>query len=533
MRKAGVVVVALLVLLSGTAFGYIDAELSSKSIKVQKGEIEYVTVYITSNETNNLNVILDDSTTWAGVINPQIEAVAHEKTSAKVYFSPGYKSVLGTYKMSVIVSSNSESVVLPIFVRVDEGELAVVEKVDVTGDLSPTGSMQAIFTIKNAGDVNIRDITLEGNIISPDGGMYKFHKYVESLDKGDYAEKIVYMDLEEGAPAGRYVIDFTLSRIGREYERSQKEFVVISKPILKHEVQEYGTLFGYGKTVIIENIGNDDAKEVKVSESLSSFDMNFLSGDDPSDVNSNKVTWFVSNIGPGSTGVIEYYIDYTPIVIFLLAMALAGWFVFSKHTTVKVRKYIMQKKKGDEDTEYTIAIEIKNNMGKISGLQVKDFAPGHVKVGRTVGLQPDVTKLHEGTKLVWSVGNMNKGDERILVYKANSVIGVEGLNLPRCRLKFVFKARNFAKKSNVPSGMTFKLPFSLGGAKPVKEDYMPVVKQKKAKPEPVQGPLKMGNKVMKIDKDKPSFMSMIKGISIRKKSPRDQFLEQFELDDQD
>src|SRR3989338_8838053 len=116
--------------------------------------------------------------------------------------------------------------------------------------------------------------------------------------------------------------------------------------------------------------------------------------------------------------------------------------------TVRIRKYIIQKKEIEEGEEFTVALEIKNSSGSKKSLEVRDFVPSVFTVKETEGLKPAKKKSHIGTELSWNVKDLNNHEERVLTYKIVPIFGVSGtIRLPRASIMFDVRGKKIEKRS--------------------------------------------------------------------------------------
>ena len=139
-----------------------------------------------------------------------------------------------------------------------------------------------------------------------------------------------------------------------------------------------------------------------------------------------------------------------------MALILGGaYYVFNYFVkTVKVRKFVMQKRKIKEGREFTIGVEVKNKTGtKVKDVVVRDFIPSIFEMRKAKGVQPDASKKTEsGNELIWRLKTLESGEQRILTYKIVPVFGLNNkLNLTKSNVKYKEGDERKTAYSNTPS----------------------------------------------------------------------------------
>ena len=130
--------------------------------------------------------------------------------------------------------------------------------------------------------------------------------------------------------------------------------------------------------------------------------------------------------------------DYSPLFLFIVVVLIAVWLFFFKIRTLKIKKFMLEKKFIEEGEEFTVGIELSNASGrKVDDLTVRDFVPSVFEFKEGEGPKPVRKKTAAGTELTWKVKDLHKNEERILSYKILPVFGVHGtVRLPQASASF-------------------------------------------------------------------------------------------------
>ena len=451
--KLYLLTVITLFLLAGTSFGFvIKAPESSLITTTEDSEINLYLFSELENERITLSIL--DSKPWMYLEESQPVLEPNKMIPIKLFLTPSNQVTLGTYKIVIGGTSSltGETVKKEMFIAVQKGEGAIVEKTIITGDLTPNGEVEVRFYVMNDGQTTLQDVNLIANVIAPDGNVVQIRKVQERIDPGQTEIITDFLSLRQTAPPGEYKVEGILKRNDKIDYSFKQSFIVAERTIIKENEITNPIVFGIEKKVTIKNIGNKISGEVTYEDNLRFIDSLFYSGDKPYSSEGNTLTWLATGIAPGEEKVITYYINYSSLVFFLFAMSALVWFYVFKVRSLKIRKFMTKKRKIIGGEEYTMAIELKNKAGMADNAEIIDFVPSVFKVREASGLKPKITKSKIGTKIKWDIDKIHKGDIRILNYKIVPMFDVHGdVRLPRARIRFRSNNKRLIKKSNLPS----------------------------------------------------------------------------------
>ncbi len=387
---------------------------------------------------------------WMLLTPTQFTLKQGENVTVSLYASPKGDTAQGLYRVRLVAESSTtkEKKSADIFISVVKESGVYIEKILVSGDLEPTGAVKLELHLKNFGTSTVPDITVSGNV---DGkqSLFVFSGLVDKIDplKTAIVEKTFI--IPEQAAAGEYTVKAQMSYqdVSRSFEN---RFTVAERPVIKKEIIDYSPFAtGYSRAIKIKNYGNK-AGDYTLKESISNFDAVFYSGTEPTSATSSEYAWKISNLKQGETAVVSYKVDYLPLILFLLAILIFSWYILVKLRTVRIIKFIMQKRMIEEGTEFTIGLDVKNAGGtNVSDAVVRDFVPSVFEVKESDGPRPVKRKSAHGTELEWKLSELFNKEERILSYKIIPVFGVHGqIALPRATARFKFGNKTIENKSN-------------------------------------------------------------------------------------
>lgn len=145
------------------------------------------------------------------------------------------------------------------------------------------------------------------------------------------------------------------------------------------------------------------------------------------------------SVPPGETREIRYRTEFGPaiarVIMGMLIVVVLGTF-----TIVSYRKPRVQKKYRAGKKMTSIVLKVKNRTGTASNVVVRDWVSplGKVVMEEFEAIRPVVRRSDAGTELVWKLGDMKAGDERLVSYKIKHMVA-GNLRMPRATLRYKTK----------------------------------------------------------------------------------------------
>jgi hypothetical protein len=258
-------------------------------------------------------------------------------------------------------------------------------------------------TIKNTGTGILSDLDL---IFDVGGKTMKVP--VGSLNQGESIEKIQNFEVDKSQP-GKYTADVQLYIDGKLADQVTELYNVPVYHQLDMNRDILHTPIGAFVTLKAINNGNSVDKAVFDDSVESEWWVSYL-GPSPESTGESW-TWFATLL-PNQEGEVSYVLLYWPVPILVVLLIGGAVFSFLHLTGVNIDKGIF--KSGDE---VKVSLRVKNRGGVLEGAVVRDVVPNSFIIPKDFGtLKPIIRKTARGTELLWRVGNMHAGEERIVNY---------------------------------------------------------------------------------------------------------------------
>lgn len=426
----------------------LEIEVLEDKITLTTGELKEIFINIRSEIDDRIIIYPKGLTTWMTIedIGP---IKANENKTIKFVLSPFFDTTPGTYKVTLTFSSlmTGETKEKSFFITLLKEIGVVIKEVSISGEFKPMGNVEINVDIYNPGIKDVNNILVHTRIISTD--MKIVNEFYDVVDiKKEETKKIVKrLILKEDLAPGKYYLEVSLFREGNVIEKKSKEFFVKAQPKIENTTEIKKFLFGERVRIEIKNVGNAIAYNesfVIHFHPISAISYKHLYGPKPIFYNNNAI-WTFSQIKVGEEIIIEYELNYNLIVIsILLILAIFSYYLY-KLRNVVIRKKVLKKK----DNLIDIAIEVKNNTGKdIEKVTIIDRIPILFKIKQVTGPKPLVKTTEKYYELKWKLGKLKRGEERIISYKVQEVIKVEGeLFLPGVEVIYSIGNRTITNKS--------------------------------------------------------------------------------------
>ncbi len=426
----------LLVMFTVPTFAFI-VEIPDETIFVPIGTSRQVDFNIFSAKTEDISFTLLDTRPWISQSSPQVKVSGDSPGVVSLYITPFDSTQPSVYRFTLLFeSSTGEEQKKFVFVGIEKFDLVEVEKVEVSGNFKPNGQVKVVAFLKNYKSNVVQDIKVTSSINSPTSKLIEFDQFIDDMDPGETKNVSYSFTLPKQSESGSYSANVRITADGVTREKA-RTFLVIKEAQFTKEASQRPSIFGFTRLTTVTNIGNTNDDAV-VTEMLSPIDSAFYSGPTPNLVKGSEFTWILSNIRPGESRTLEYKVDYSPLFLFIAVIIIATWIFLFKVRTVRIRKFMLEKKFIEEGEQFTVGVEIKNATGrKLENAEVKDFVPSVFNIKEGEGPKPTKKKTAAGTELTWKLKDLHNNEERILSYKILPIFGVHGtLRLPQASAHF-------------------------------------------------------------------------------------------------
>ncbi|NOX71284.1 MAG: hypothetical protein GXO64_01110 [Candidatus Micrarchaeota archaeon] len=303
--------------------------------------------------------------------------------------------------------------IVSLSAKVQSGQIIVNSKISKTGN--ETANV----------DVYLKD--RNGKIIST------ITKTIEGSGNHDIFASFPATDIL----AGRYDIELLV----RKFMISKRTSVVIPviEDIRKEKKITHG-LFFETITISVENDGNVIEDDYTLNAHVPA--MHYVTWSVPpvsQYISEDMITssWTFGSLRPKDKIIVSYTIHYwyfmLKLIIAVLIVIAAIGIVYMKLSKPSIsKKYV---KKGHNT--YLVILEVKGSFfTRLRNVLVKDALSPLTKLdGKIEGVAPVIRKDHDKTELLWRVGTLKRGDERIFSYSIKPVVEAH-IKLPRAMMRY-------------------------------------------------------------------------------------------------
>ncbi|MCK4550585.1 MAG: hypothetical protein KAT91_01400 [Candidatus Aenigmarchaeota archaeon] len=439
-------IIFAMVIFSGFVFAEdaVEIKISSKTDATFPGEPIKYTAVISNNYTTDLNSTIfiegADKSAWITLSQHDVYLNTRETKSVDFYITPTYGTAPDNYPFEFKVETDagvSTKKFVVYVMRRAELELTIIRS--EKEEYEPGEPVTIIAGVKNIG-------TLDSGVVSVDIGVTGTNaNKTDTIDLGTISIKkentgSKEFSFDKYTTKGLYVVSATAyNDLGETIGKNTTTFTITEKEIFNTKESTDSNIFY--KTVVIEgrNTGNSEGV-LKISRPLFGFDWLYVFTEEPKrsfETGDKEYVWECT-LMPNETCTVEYKVNYWMYyVIAILLIAL-----FSIILAELERPHIVKKnyKKG---IEHAIHIEIKNRSKKeLKSVTVKDFIPTVLQfVERKDTLKPTTKRKHKnGTEIIWKLGQLNPGEERVVSYRIKPLLDVVGgIELPEAEITAVDK----------------------------------------------------------------------------------------------
>lgn len=284
--------------------------------------------------------------------------------------------------------------------------------------------------VRNLGNRDLEDLSIKFES--------EFFKEEEAVSLAPFEKKHFSYDFDsKGFNAGDYPIESAVEFSGAEVEIEGAFSYLEGEGI---SVNESSSGFLIRKNIIKKsNVGNVPLKaDVEIRKGIVARLFTSFS-EEPSSI--ERGTFFVDykwerNLGPGDSLVVISTTNYTiPFVLLVLIILVGIWARVYFFTFVVVKKRVVPVRTKGGEFALKIILRIKSRRG-ISNVKLVDSLPGMTKLYDGFGKRPDKVDA-ERRKLIWNLGGLEAGEERVVSYVIYSKLRTVGkFDLSAARLIF-------------------------------------------------------------------------------------------------
>ncbi|MBI2145923.1 hypothetical protein HYU22_01110 [Candidatus Woesearchaeota archaeon] len=241
-----------------------------------------------------------------------------------------------------------------------------------------------------------------------------------------------------------YTLFFVFERNGETIKVVEKKIEILPLlPGFRVEPIEETIFLKKFTQVRITNEGNVlNTQDVKVPVSLPAA--LFTSGVDVGSEQGRFYLHWSLALRPNESTTIEYVTNYRILLYIIVLLALFGLFYWAVQPPVQVRKHAVAVKAGEDGTlsELKVTLEVRNRSRRqLKNIVVTDIVPSIANVTKNLELgtlKPlEIKETHRGTKISWSLPELDGHEHRIITYALRTKLNVLGdFSLPRATIEY-------------------------------------------------------------------------------------------------
>jgi len=450
LRKFGLMVLVVLILVGPvTAQDGFEVDVTGQNTVVNpsQGETAEFSITVTNNgdEQRRFRVSYITGTAtdpgWYYLRSPFLSLEPGESDTSTLFATPDITAQAGTMGPQILVyplddSDNRFNRLISFSVTRDR-DIQITEFDGPEAAHDPGEQLSVSMTIKN---VIQRDIASNQYRLILEMEGKQVTEPVPAMDAGETEQIDASMDLT-GYSAGIYDLNVRVKEIEGDVHSTQDARVEVrSKESFETNRSQNNRFLTSHRMVTIMNDGNTVIEDANVSDSVAWYLSPFLSySTEPDAVVSEDgrdvFTWTVERLEPGESMTYAYTLNYWSLALAIVILLGAAVLVLRQYRTVTIVK--SGRESGDQ---HSIHLRVKNKTGsEIKAVTVEDFVPGIASlIEKFDSRSPEkIQGTDEGTKMVWKLGRMNPGEERIITYRVKPRVQVEGyVSLPEATVTY-------------------------------------------------------------------------------------------------
>ncbi|MCS7123612.1 MAG: hypothetical protein RMJ17_03515 [Candidatus Aenigmarchaeota archaeon] len=236
---------------------------------------------------------------------------------------------------------------------------------------------------------------------------------------------------------GKYMVEIVLlTNDGKTLDLKEDYFFVTeNRNIEQYSINEINFFYATSRFVF-KNSGNVKSEPFYYVIEIPSLAHVFLRIISEKEIikEGNVYKILVPSLDRNSYYSFEVKIALYPVWLISLIIIVIIVLVYWKYYTITIKKAIVSK-----EEEMKIKITVKNaRKTKLKNVILRDFVPSLFKVSKDFEFfKPEINKKSFGIELIWNIGDLNPGEERIVTYKIKPIIELVGkFKLPKAVLKF-------------------------------------------------------------------------------------------------
>jgi len=430
MKKFVLFAAALLAMLAVPAFAALFTVTAGPAGEVFAEDSIDVTITIHNDASTEQMFLISQplaappANKWASADKGSLSVPAYGDNTFKIRIAPFADAVPGDYRFEFTVKKDStgEMASKEFQVTVRQREAAAGVKLTLScSECSDKLSIKA--DVDNYGTAKLKDTVVKLTV-----GEKTVELPVGEVNVSKKAQVSTDVDLKNWKPMA-YTVSAELTANGQSLDRETAGFTIseIKNIVITQAVESTP----WSKNVILkaENLGNvmgpaEIKAQVQQSVTVS------ISYSEPPTARGDQWTWS-KTLQPGETAEVSYSEFYWPVPIVIVLVVLGAAYAYLFMTSIGMKKVVSK-----HGHEWSVGIYIKNRGPAAEGVVVRDVIPHHFSLSGTFEtLKPIARKTETGTELIWRVGGIKRGEEKLLHYRMAAKAPFRTARLASARLR--------------------------------------------------------------------------------------------------
>ena len=376
-----------------------------------------------------------------------IDLEAGQSYTALVLIQPTDSFAPGIYFIPLSVESDlgvKESLPLKVYLAPESpyDYLPVIKvSVDMNDKIVPHNPVSIKLFLENKNPLNLGNMTLRLQSEMPE-----FNKEM-LIDLPPLQKKTIELSVlpNEYQQPKEYSLFFVFERKGQTVKVLEKKVEVV--PIVSDfavDVKQQTVFLKNFYSLTFTNKGNVlNTQEVKYPTTL--WNSLFTQGEARTLAENGQryLAWDLT-LAPGESMVVTFVVNFRILIYILLFIGVAALFYWFVQPPLSLKKKAVTTHGGEEGTlsEIKITLELENvSSNPLKEVTVTDIVPAIVNVERSLDLgtlrPKEITHTKHGTKVTWSLVELDAHEHRIITYKVRAKLNILGtFSLPRAVVEF-------------------------------------------------------------------------------------------------
>jgi len=357
--------------------------------------------------TGSQPLAISPANMWATIENPNIVIKPSSSDTMRVRLNVAKDAKPGTYQytMSVTRVATNEKIEKTFSLTVKQRDKWAITKNLKLSCVQCEDSLSLFTNVVNVGKEKLDNVKIV--LTAPKKTQ---ELTVGSLEAGESKSLTAFIDISGLDPTSYTITAETLAG-SQSMDREQVGFAIPKETPVDVERKETVTPWSKSVELVATNTGNA-LTEYSVKSQVANTFWATITYSQPPLTKGDIYTWLVK-LSPGESTTITYTEFYWPIIILIALIIVGIFYVYFFFTSIGLTKRATK-----HGGEFSVSLLVKNKGVAVDGVTIRDVVPEEfILSGSFETLKPIVRKIGSGTEMIWRLGTIKRGEERLLHYK--------------------------------------------------------------------------------------------------------------------